>query len=61
MWLLSYYCNGMNIKDIINLKFSNIENDSLYFERLKTLSTNQNPKPIVVSLIPEAKEIINPT
>ncbi len=58
MWLLSYYCNGMNIKDIINLRFSNIEKDTLYFERLKTLSTNQNPKPIVVSLIPQAKEII---
>jgi integrase len=58
MWLLSYYCNGMNIKDIINLRFSNIEKDSLYFERLKTLSTNQNPKPIVVSLIPQAQEII---
>ena len=58
MWLLSYYCNGMNIKDIINLRFSNIENDSLYFERLKTTSTNQNPKPIIVSLIPQAKEII---
>ena len=58
MWLLSYYCNGMNIKDIINLRFSNIENDTLYFERIKTASTNQNPKPIVVSLIPQAKEII---
>ncbi len=58
MWLLSYYCNGMNIKDIINLRFSNIEKDTLYFERLKTLSTNRNPKPIIVSLIPQAKEII---
>lgn len=58
MWLLSYYCNGMNIKDIINLKFSNIENDSIYFERQKTSSTNQNPKPIIVTLIPQAKEII---
>ena len=47
MWLLSYYCNGMNIMDIINLRFSNIEKDTLYFERIKTTSTNQNPKPIV--------------
>jgi integrase len=59
MWLLSYYCNGMNMKDIINLKFKNIAGDTIYFERLKTSSTNQNPKPIVVSLIPEAVEIIN--
>lgn len=59
MWLLSYFCNGMNIKDIINLRFKNIENDTIYFERLKTSSTNQAPKPIIVSLIPEAIEIIN--
>ena len=59
MWLLSYYCNGMNIKDIINLRFSNIEKDSIYFERIKTSSTDQAPKPIIVSLIPQAKEIIN--
>ena len=58
MWLLSYYCNGMNIKDIVNLKFKNIENDTIYFERLKTSSTNQTPKPIIVALIPEAIEII---
>jgi integrase len=59
IWLLSYYCNGMNIKDIINLRFKNIENDTIYYERLKTSSTNQTPKPIIVALIPEAKEIIN--
>ena len=58
MWLLSYYCNGMNIKDIVNLRFKNIENDTIYFERLKTSTTNQAPKPIIVALIPEAMEII---
>ena len=58
MWLLSYYCNGMNIKDIVNLRFKNIENDTIYFERLKTSTTNQAPKPIIVALIPEAIEII---
>ncbi len=59
MWLLSYYCNGMNIKDILNLKFKNIDKDVIYFERLKTVNTIQNPKPIIVSLIPQAQEIIN--
>ena len=58
MWLLSYYCNGVNIKNIINLKFKNIGYDSIYFERLKTSSTNQAPKLILVSLIREAIEII---
>ena len=59
MWLLSYYCNGMNIKDILSLTFKNIDEDSIYFERIKTVNTIQNPKPIIVSLIPQAKEIIN--
>ena len=58
MWLLSYYCNGMNIKDILSLTFRNINRDAIHFERLKTSNTNQSPKPIIVSLIPQAKEII---
>lgn len=58
MWLLSYYCNGMNIKDILSLRFGNLQSDAIQFERIKTSSTDQNPKPIMVSLIPEAKAII---
>lgn len=59
MWLLSYYCSGMNMKDILNLKFKNIENESIHFLRQKTSSTNQISKPIIVALIPQAIEIIN--
>ena len=59
MWLLSYYCNGMNIKDILNLKFKNILGDSIHYERQKTISTNPSSKPIIVTLIPEAISIIN--
>jgi integrase len=58
IWLFSYYCNGMNIKDILNLKFKNVQKDVIQFERQKTSSTDQNPKPIIVSLIPEARIII---
>jgi integrase len=59
MWLLSYYCNGMNMKDILNLRFKNLQGDSIHYERQKTASTNQSPKPIIVTLIPEALEIID--
>ena len=58
IWLFSYYCNGMNIKDILNLKFKNVQKEVIQFERQKTSSTDQNPKPIIVSLIPEARIII---
>ena len=43
----------------VNLRLSNFEEDSIHFERIKTSSTDQAPKPIIVSLIPQAKEIIN--
>ena len=59
IWLLSYYCNGMNIKDILNLKFKNLQGGSIHYERQKTVSTNQSSKPIIVTLIPEAVEIID--
>lgn len=49
----------MNIKDIINLKFKNIEKDTIYSVHLKTASTNQAPKPIIVYLISEAMEFNN--
>ena len=59
MWLLSYYFNGIYRKDILNLKFKNIENESIHFLRQKTSSTNHISKPIIVALIPQAIEIIN--
>lgn len=58
IWLFSYLCNGMNIKDIINLKFKNLLGESIQYDRSKTANTIQNPKPIVITLLPMAKEII---
>ncbi|MCK5345400.1 MAG: tyrosine-type recombinase/integrase, partial [Candidatus Heimdallarchaeota archaeon] len=54
-----YLCNGMNIKDILNLKFKNLKGDTLHYDRSKTSNTIQNPKPIIVSLLPLAIEIID--
>ena len=58
IWLFSYLCNGMNIKDIINLKFKNLQGDFIHYDRAKTANTVQNPKPIIISLLPKAKEIL---
>jgi integrase len=58
IWLFSYLCNGMNIKDILNLKFTNIQGDFIHYDRAKTSNTIQNPKPIIISLLPKAKEIL---
>lgn len=57
-WILSYLCNGANLKDICLLKRKNIDGDFLTFERSKTKRTKKDGQKIVVSLKPQAKEII---
>ena len=58
IWLFSYMSCGMNIKDIVNLKFKNIREETIQFDRAKTSNTIQNPKPIVINLLPQSVEII---
>ena len=59
LWLFSYLCNGINVKDIARLKFRNIKDGKVTFIRAKTERTSKkNLKPIVAILTPEAKEII---
>jgi integrase len=48
----------MNIVDILTLKFKNIQGDYIHYDRAKTSNTIQYPKPIIISLLPQAKEIL---
>src|SRR5439155_20985670 len=58
-WLFSYFGNGMNPKDIANLKYKNINGDYIHFERAKTeRSLRNDPKPITVFLTEDMKGII---
>lgn len=58
-WLFSYYCNGINFRDIAELKGKNIDGDMLRFVREKTKRTSQgNQSNISCYLIEQAKEII---
>jgi integrase len=58
-WFFSYLANGMNIKDICRLKYSNIQGDKMVFIRSKTERTKRaNQKPIVVILTDELNAII---
>ncbi|MEX2336183.1 MAG: site-specific integrase [Fulvivirga sp.] len=53
IWLFSYLCNGMNLKDIAKLQYKNIdwENSRLTFLRTKTSrSRKHNTKQIIVPL-----------
>jgi len=59
-WLFSYFCNGINMKDIALLKFEDIEDDRIIFNRAKTINTTRrNLKPITVVMIDEVRDIIS--
>ena len=59
-WFLSYLLNGMNFKDIANLKYKDIQNDKIVFIRAKTIKTSKtNIKPITVYLHEDSFTIIN--
>jgi integrase/recombinase XerD len=50
-WFFSYNCNGINTRDIVELKFKNLAGELICFNRSKTINTNRtNQKPIVVNI-----------
>lgn len=58
-WFFSYACNGMNIKDIAQLKVRDVKGDHLNFLRAKTINTKKsNLVPITVYLNDYAQSII---
>lgn len=60
LFFFSYACNGMNTKDIAELKFENIKGDTLQFIRAKTAHTaKSNQKPTVIYLTAFTKSIID--
>lgn len=56
-WIFIYLGNGMNVKDLCLLKYSDIDKDLLKFKRAKTIRQKKE-KIIQVVLQPEAKAII---
>ena len=58
-WLFSYLCNGINVKDIAFLKYSNISSDLITLIRAKTKQKEkQNPRPITIVITKMAEQII---
>ncbi|WP_165023621.1 site-specific integrase [Dysgonomonas sp. ZJ279] len=58
LWFFSYLCNGINVNDMLKLKYSNIDGDEIHFYRAKTLHTSKEKKEIEALLTPEMKQII---
>lgn len=57
-WLFMYLSNGINVKDMCLLKYGNIKEDVLEFERAKTVRTKRNVEPIRVAYTDEIKAIV---
>jgi integrase len=59
LWIFSYLCNGMNLKDIAHLKYGNIRERFIYFKREKTARSNRTEKIITVPITDMAQQIID--
>lgn len=57
-WLFIYLCNGINVKDMCLLKYKNIKDNVLEFERAKTARTKRKVEPIRVHLNDDLLQII---
>jgi integrase/recombinase XerD len=58
LWFFSYLCNGVNINDMLKLKYKDITGGEIHFYRQKTIRTTKKQKEIAATLLPEMNEII---
>jgi len=58
LWMFIYFCNGINIADLICLKFSSVIDGEICFIRRKTVRTTKTIKEIKATLTNSMKEII---
>jgi len=59
LWFFSYLCNGINMNDLLRLKYTDIQNGEIYYHRLKTIRTSRDKTEIVATLLPEMEHIID--
>lgn len=60
IWMLSYLCNGANMKDLAQLRWSDLDSKRIVFVRAKTArTTKSDTKPIVVMRMLEIDTIIS--
>lgn len=59
LWLFIYFCNGLNVADLISLKFSDIQNGEISFIKKKTKDRTRDVKRIYAAITPEMYSIIN--
>ena len=58
-WLFLYLCNGINVADFIQLRYSDIIGGEIYYKRQKTLNTTRTLKDIRVVITQPMRDIID--
>lgn len=58
LWFFSYLCNGINFRDMLFLKHSNISNGEICFIRSKTARNTKHGRVIRAVITPEMEHII---
>jgi len=59
LWYFSYLCNGINMSDLLRLRYKNIENGEIWYSRQKTKNTNRKRTKIPVPILPDIAQIID--
>jgi integrase len=59
LWIFIYLCNGINVADLIKLKYTNIVDGEIFFVRQKTERTAKCRKEIRVIISTELQAIID--
>ena len=59
LWQMSLYCNGINFKDLIKLRWDNQIGNFFVIRREKTIrTTRSNPKLIRIPIVPKLAKLI---
>jgi len=58
LWFFSYLCNGINMNDLLRLKYTDIHNGEIHYHRLKTIRTSSDKTKIVAAMLPDMERII---
>ena len=59
IWIFSYLCNGINMADLCRLRYSNISDGKISYNRQKTIRTDTDKTKIVAIMLPEMQRIID--
>lgn len=59
LWIFSFYCNGINMNDLLRLKYKDIEDGEISWFRQKTITKNKEKIKIIALITEEMQQIID--